>query len=549
MALPAQIAVSFDYSNGATFGYSGFVIGDPKYGILGTNTLGTSSLPEPVIDLTPNVYNIKITRGRNIQRDTYEAGTAVIRVLDPQSYFNPQNTASPYYGYLAPLRKIRVSATTATTQKYLFSGYITDYKYTYPVNQDTGYVDIYASDAFRLFNLANITTVASATASQTTGTRINKILDQVSFPASMRTISTGVNTCIADPGTARTSLDAIKNAEFSEGLGAFYMNGAGTAIFKSRTEVMNTLSKTPVAFNQSGGIPYRNLIFAFDDKLIINTGNFARVGGSTITVTNQASVDKYFPHGINQTNLVAETDALVADIGAEYVVTRATTTIRIDEMVVDLLDPAVPTDTLIGLDYFDNLLITNIQPDGSTIVKNLQYQGVEWDITPNKMMATITTLEPIADGFIVGSSYYGIIGTNTLSYQEIIIAANLPAATGDVLTASTVNGLVTFTVGSDQTADYTAVLTDQYQVLVPMNKATAVAFKIPTNASVAFPVGTAITILNKGAGLCTISAVTSGTTTVLSAGAVAASPTLAQYKTAVCIKTATDTWYVVGAIG
>jgi len=128
------------------------------------------------------------------------------------------------------------------------------------------------------------------------------------------------------------------------------------------------------------------------------------------------------------------------------------------------------------------------------------------------------------------------------------MASGLPSATGDILTAATVNGLVTFTVNSDATADYTAVLADQYQVLVPMNKATAVAFKIPTNASVAFPVGTAITVLNKGAGLCTISATTSGTTTVLSAGAVAASPTLAQYKTAVCIKTATDTWYVVGAI-
>ena len=128
------------------------------------------------------------------------------------------------------------------------------------------------------------------------------------------------------------------------------------------------------------------------------------------------------------------------------------------------------------------------------------------------------------------------------------MATGLPASTGDILTAATVNGLVTFTVDADATADYTAVLDDQYQTLVPMNKATAVAFKIPTNASVAFPVGTAITILNKGAGLVTISAVTSGTTTVLSAGSVAASPTLAQYKTAVCIKTATDVWYVVGAI-
>jgi hypothetical protein len=129
------------------------------------------------------------------------------------------------------------------------------------------------------------------------------------------------------------------------------------------------------------------------------------------------------------------------------------------------------------------------------------------------------------------------------------MATGFPSATGDILTAAMFNGLITFTVDADATTDYTAVLDDQYQTLVPMNKATAIAFKIPTNASVAFPVGTAITILNKGAGLCTISATTSGTTTVLSAGAVAASPTLAQYKTAVCIKTATDTWYVVGAIG
>ena len=127
------------------------------------------------------------------------------------------------------------------------------------------------------------------------------------------------------------------------------------------------------------------------------------------------------------------------------------------------------------------------------------------------------------------------------------MASGLPAATGDVLTAATVNGLVSFTT-TTQTADYTPVLNDQYQTLVIMNKATAVNFTIPTNASVAYPVGTVITVLNIGAGACTIKAVTSGTTTVLSAGATAAQPSVAQYKSAACIKTATDTWYVVGAI-
>jgi hypothetical protein len=128
------------------------------------------------------------------------------------------------------------------------------------------------------------------------------------------------------------------------------------------------------------------------------------------------------------------------------------------------------------------------------------------------------------------------------------MATGFPSITGDVLSAAMYNGLTAFTVNTAQTADYTAVLNDQYQVLQPMNKATAVAFKIPTNASVAFAVGTVITVLNIGVGTCTISAVTPGTTTVLSAGGTAASPTLAQYKSAACIKTGTDAWYVVGAI-
>jgi hypothetical protein len=129
------------------------------------------------------------------------------------------------------------------------------------------------------------------------------------------------------------------------------------------------------------------------------------------------------------------------------------------------------------------------------------------------------------------------------------MATGFPATTGDIFTAADYNGLVTFDVIADKTDDYTVAIVDSYQVLVSMNKATAVALKIPTNATAAIPVGSVITILNKGAGLCTISAVTSGTTTVLSAGAVAASPTLAQYKSAACVKTGTDTWYIVGAIG
>jgi hypothetical protein len=129
------------------------------------------------------------------------------------------------------------------------------------------------------------------------------------------------------------------------------------------------------------------------------------------------------------------------------------------------------------------------------------------------------------------------------------MSTGFPASTGNILTADMYNGLVTFQdTFTAQTADYTAVIADAYQKVIYMDKATAVAVKIPTNASVAFPVGTVLNVLNKGVGTVTISAVTSGTTTIVSAGATSASPTLGTAKMAACIKVATDTWYVVGAI-
>jgi hypothetical protein len=123
-----------------------------------------------------------------------------------------------------------------------------------------------------------------------------------------------------------------------------------------------------------------------------------------------------------------------------------------------------------------------------------------------------------------------------------------PGATGDVVTSAMWNGLPAFEVQTAKTADYTVASGDEYQQLIPMNKSSAANFFIPTDATYNFPIGTVITVLNQATNQVTIKAVTSGTTTVLSAGSVAAQPTLAQYKSAACIKTNVNVWYVVGGI-
>ena len=413
MSLPV-LDVSLNFSSGATFG-NPFTLDDPVNGVLGTGLLSDSSAPALVINLTDVTRQIQIRRGRNISRDTYEAGTCTVRIYDQTGRFNPQNTSSDLFGFLTPLRKLRISATYLGVTHYLFSGYTTDYIYTYDQAENISYVDINASDAFRLLAMATITSVTGQANGQDTGTRIDKILDTVDFPVSMRTLDTGDSLTQADPATNRTPLAAIKNCETSE-QGAFFINPEGNAVFKNRSNTISSAGATPLAFNQSGGIPYKNLIFAFDDKLIVNKSTVTRVGGSPQTYTDAASLAEYFPHVVNFSDLVVQTDTEAANIAAIYVGTRSTTSIRIDQMSVDLYDPLVPNGTMLDLDYFDNVVITNIQPDGSTIVKNLQIQGVNWEITPNSFLGNFTTLEPITDGFILGNSSYGVIGEDILTY-------------------------------------------------------------------------------------------------------------------------------------
>lgn len=128
-----------------------------------------------------------------------------------------------------------------------------------------------------------------------------------------------------------------------------------------------------------------------------------------------------------------------------------------------------------------------------------------------------------------------------------LVFGTSPTISGATLT----NAVITqpFVTPTFTTNAYTLQLTDQGDILLASNGATAGTINIPTNAAVAFPTGTQITIIQTGAGQLTIQATSSGTTTVNSTGATATAPKLrAQNSSATCIKTATDTWYVVGDI-
>jgi len=112
-----------------------------------------------------------------------------------------------------------------------------------------------------------------------------------------------------------------------------------------------------------------------------------------------------------------------------------------------------------------------------------------------------------------------------------------------VLTASEQNQLATaiIAINAQTGTTYTAVLTDDGK-LVTMSNASANTITIPPNSSVAYGIGTQINIAQLGAGATTI--VAGSGVTLNSAGAKLKLD--AQYAVATCVKTDTNTWFVVG---
>ena len=411
MTLPVINAI-INFSTGA--GFASPMILDA--GILGVNVLADAAAV--TVDVSNQVDSIKTNRGRSANADNFQTGSMSLRIIDQNGDFNPMNPASPYYNLLTPMRKVVISASYGATTYPIFAGYITTYETTTP--RDVGevvYTTIQAVDGFRLASNAQISTVASATAGQTSGTRIGKILDQIGWPATQRDIDTGQTTVQADPGNARTALAALQTIESTE-YGALYMDALGNFTFQDRQLTSTSVAGTPVVFNDDGtGISYNNALWRLDDTLVFNKATVSRVGGTPQVAFNQDSIDKYFLHSYNEQNLMMETDAEALNNALAYVASRQETSIRCDAVTLDLYTDNYDAGitAALDLDYFDPVTVTTTQPGSSTLTKTLQVFGISHDIRPNSWKTTLTTLEPIIESFILGTNY-GILGTNTLSY-------------------------------------------------------------------------------------------------------------------------------------
>jgi len=414
------VGVSIDFANGPAFG-NPLLLDDP------TTPLGTGILadaPGDVVDVSDIALQISIRRGRNRILNKFEAGTATVILADDNGDWSAENTSSPYYGKLLPLRKIRIYADyddgSGVDRYYLYSGYITAYNSTYGVGvEDTSKITLQCVDGFRLLNSILIDTVAG-TGVQLSGARVEALLDVVDFPTSQRVIDSGNSTLQADPGTSnRNLLDAIQLVESSE-FGGFFLDAEGNATFLSRDTVSKKADETPTVFADDGSaITYNQIEFANDDTLLVNDVTVTRLNGTSQNTFDQTSIDTFFLHSGKRDGILVQTDAEALDQAQTLLVARKDTTDRIDSMTINLDDAAATSKIVAGLnlEIFDLVNVTKTVPGGSTITKELFVQGVQHDITNNIFTTKILTAEPLIQAFILDSTTsQGKLGSGILSY-------------------------------------------------------------------------------------------------------------------------------------
>jgi len=407
------INVIINFSTGAGFG-NPFII---DQGILGIDVLGDAA--GPIVDVSNVVDSIVTNRGRQISTEQFNTGSSTIRILDQNGDFNPQNPASPYFTYLSPMRKIAVTATYEGVTYPIFAGYITNYNTTTPkFTGDLVYTTISDVDGFRLLQNAQFFGVIDGTAGQTTGTRVTNILNTIGWPSSMRDIDTGLTTVQADPATQRTALGALQTVATTE-YGAIYMSADGNVVFQDRALTTSSINGTPVVFSDAGGgIGYFDVKWVLDDTQVYNKATVTREGGTVQTASDTPSIEKYFTHSYNQSGLLMQTDAEALDYARAFIASRKETSIRVDELTLDLQQDNYTAGIIAGLDldYFDPITITTSQPNSTYLTKTVQVFNITHQIRPDSWKVKFGTAEPIIDGFIIGSSLFGILGTSVLSY-------------------------------------------------------------------------------------------------------------------------------------
>ncbi len=280
------------------------------------------------------------------------------------------------------------------------------------------------------------------------------------------------------------------------------------------------------------------------DLSLINTGAFTvqKILGNTIPVnasgvlTNNGSGTLTWTAaggGGTVTSVAASVPSFLSVAGSP-VTTSGTLAISYSGTALPVANGGTNA-TSAGITAFNNITGYTAAGATGTTSTNLVFSTSPTLVTPNLGTPSAVTLTN-GTGLPISTGVSGL-GTGVATFLATPSSANFATAITDEFGTGPV--MLAYPATNAQVSSYTLVLTDANK-FVDVSNASANNLTVPTNASVAFAVGTTITLTQTGAGLMTV--VASGGVTVTTSSGVLTSP--GQNSPMVLRKTGTDTWYL-----
>jgi len=394
-----------------------FTLDDLVRGVLDTGQLGGAV---ELTDVTSDVQNVAISRGRSKDLDSFFTGSCAIKLLNNSRKYENTNTSSPYYPGIEPFIKMHVDATTdgGSTYEDLFVGFVADISLTYP-DSNNSFATFTGFDAFMKIN--NTELVNQSFTSTDSGTLINNILDNdsVKFSTGNRDIETGISTMQALSGIDSNTLSLLQTIERSEN-GLLFMSKSGKLTFKNRhTTFPSTAS---ITFSDDGSdVPYTSVDYINDDNEIYNIVNLTRTGGTTQTQEDVGSQLKYLIRTLTRTGLLNDNDTEVNDAALFLLGKFKDALLRFDNLTVNLVDLNTTNQNLILSSEVGDIVNVELTPPGSgspSQITSLEVlDSITYNVTPDTFKVAYKLSSANQQAFIrLDNTLFGVLDTDKLGY-------------------------------------------------------------------------------------------------------------------------------------
>lgn len=376
------------------------------------------------VDITDDVTQITINRGRSRQLDSFDSSTMNFTLRNNTRKYDPTNTASQFFGSIEPRRRVRLSADDI----FLFTGWVDDWNIDYSQPTEST-ISASCVDAFSILASIQLDEFTFDDGERTDQRILSVLaLPEVAGAGITTSLEVGDSTLADDTVTlGTTALDYLQKVNRSE-QGYLFVNSSGDLRFRSRNtqflgagwEILGSGGSFPsfvdTVPSTDSEFKYMAVSVQFGTELLFNRVTVNNDGGLPQTVSNLESEEAYLTRTLDIGDLILEDDVQALEIANFLLNKYALPEFRFDSVTVSLQNVNTQGQEFLFLIEPNDLVeIKRTFTTGVPLIveKYGIIEGIQHDIGISAHSITFS-LSPAQATFRLDSTVFGVLDSGQL---------------------------------------------------------------------------------------------------------------------------------------